>query len=151
MPYVVDGNNLIGRLAGRACPAEEDRRRLVGELAGRLRRSKARVTLVFDGGSSSGSARESLGALEVRYGGARSADSVIVEIVEGARSPKDWHVVTDDRALASRVREAGARSMPALEFWDRFAASADGGRESGSAGREEDWIGFFSDERNRLS
>lgn len=150
MPYAVDGNNLIGRLAGKSCPSEEDRRRLASEIAQRLRKSKARVTIVFDGASTSGTARESLGALEIRYAGGRSADAVIVELVSRARSPREWQVVTDDRGLAARVRDAGARSMAALDFWDRFAAGESAAAEPGGAGRVEDWIEFFTDERNRL-
>lgn len=42
-----------------------------------------------------------------------SADDEIVRLVEAAQRPADVHVATSDRALAVRVRNAGATVFPA--------------------------------------
>ena len=149
MPYLVDGNNLLGFLSGKPRPSEEEKQRLLRLISDRLRAVRSRVLVVFDGPSGTGMHESSLGQLSIRYSGNRSADDVITEIAGRSLAPSDQHVVTDDRGLASRVREAGARTLSAGEFWARF-----GGRETRSepaAVDVQDWIEFFSDDQNRIS
>ena len=149
MPYVVDGNNLLGFLSGKPRPSEEERRRLLGQIADRLRGLRARVLVVFDGPSETGKAASSLGQLSIRYSEDRSADDVIARVAAQSPAPSDLHVVTDDRGLAVRVRHAGAKTLSAGEFWSRFSRAQP--REGGSTAVDvEDWIEFFSDDQNRL-
>jgi len=149
MPYLVDGNNLLGLATGKSRPSEQERRELLRRIADRLRAERGRVLVVFDGPSESGRSESALGTLTVRYSGNRSADDVIVEAASRSRAPADQFVVTDDRALAARAREAGARTLPAGTFLDRISrpAGAEGKRDSVDV---DDWVGFFSDDRNRL-
>ena len=150
MPYLVDGHNVLGFLSGKSNPSEEEKQRLLRNLADRLRGVRARVEVVFDGPPRAGRSASSLGALSVRYAGTRPADDVIAEIVARSSSPADLRVVTDDRGLSLRAREAGARTLSAREFCDRFVKP---GPEAEGGGRIdlEDWLDFFSDEQNRLS
>ena len=101
MPILIDGNNLMHRLAqGERSRAEV--RRLTLE---RARRERMRVVLVFDGPPPAGTPqREELGVLTVLYSGSASADERIASTAAG----RTWVVVTDDRALAARVRQVGA-------------------------------------------
>ena len=146
MPYLVDGNNLIGEAAAGSSSARED---LVRDLAARLRGGKARIVVVFDGGPPSGGrGSSSLGSLSVRYAGSRSADDAIVDHLRGTAAAKDWHVVTNDRGLAARVRELGAHVVSTADFRHRLAAPEGGSRPEGS-GSVEEWMDFFSDPRNR--
>jgi hypothetical protein len=151
MPYLVDGNNLLGALGRAPDRREPDGAALVSEICGRLRQVKARLTLVFDGASAIGRDRTALGHLEVRHAGSRSADDVIVEIVQRSASPRDWTVVTEDRGLASRARQAGARTMRVADFWRRFGAGralhSDEARRGGPS--LEEWLAYFGDDRNR--
>lgn len=149
MPYLVDGNNLLGRVLGQAPRTEEERAALVRELADRLRETRARVTLVFDGSAPQGSSARSLGPLTVRFAGSRTADDVITAAVEQAAAPRDWIAVTDDRGLADRVRSAGGRVSSVSDFWARFGASAAPDGESSTRPAVEDWVEYFSDEKNR--
>jgi rRNA-processing protein FCF1 len=146
MPYFLDGNNLIGLARGTARPSEEDRRALVGEIAERLRRTRAHAVLFFDGSTNRSS---SLGDLEIREVLGASADDAIVAGVARARNPQEIHVVTADRALARRVREAGGKTLAPQEFWQRFGAK--GGRPSEDSVKinVEEWIRYFEDEGNR--
>jgi predicted RNA-binding protein with PIN domain len=149
MPYLVDGNNLLGRVLGKAPRGEGERSALVRELAERLRSTRARVTLVFDGAAPHGAASKSLGPLAVRFAGSRPADDVIAESVQRAAAPRDWIAVTDDRALAERVRSAGGRVSSVTDFWARFGSAAASGEGATPAQSLEDWLEYFSDERNR--
>jgi predicted RNA-binding protein with PIN domain len=150
MPYLLDGNNLIGAVRGVSRPAESDRQALVAEIAERLRRTRARATIVFDG-PAHGAA--SLGPLTVRGAGPGGADAAILRAVTEARSPGEMVVVTADRELARRAREAGAKACAPEEFWRRFGA---GGEHSPGAARPEpgrvdvdEWMEWFGDEKNR--
>jgi hypothetical protein len=149
MPYLLDGNNLIGAARGKARPGEEDRRDLIAELAERLRRTRARAVLFFDG---PGEKRTSLGSLSIREAGASGADEAILCEIERSRAPRENILVTADRDLARRARDSGARTLSPADFWSRFGAP--GGGEQKDRGREErvdvdDWLEYFSDEKNR--
>ena len=150
MPYLLDGNNLIGKARGGSRPSEEDRRALIGELADRLRRTKAKAILFFDGPAVGGT---SLGSLSVRGAGPAGADEAILREIERSRARGEYTVVTADRDLARRAREAGARTISPDAFWKAFGTSS--GRNRGGADRDEervnveDWLEYFQDESNR--
>ncbi len=147
MPYLLDGNNLIGReRGGRA--SEGDRKALVREVSDRLRRTRARVVLFFDGAGEA----LSLGSLSVRFAGGVTADEAILREIERSREPREATVVTADRDLLRRARDAGARALSPEEFWSRFAPEA---RAGSARARGEppidvhDWQRWFADEKNR--
>ena len=153
MPYLLDGNNLIGSVRRTARPSEQDRDALIAELADRLRRTRARATLFFDGPA--GERSRSLGSLTIRTPSGGSADDAILREVAASSSPRECVVVTADRELARRAREAGGRVLPPDEFFARFGASSPRGaadRESAAAitGESvEEWIRYFEDPKNR--
>lgn len=145
MPYLLDGNNLVG--TARRRPGEsDDRDALVSEIAERLRRTRASVVLFFDGAGRS----LSLGHLSVRFAGATSADDAIVREVSRSSRPRETTVVTGDRELARRAKDAGATAMSPADFWKRFGAG-----EPGSAPPKEttvdvaDWMRWFSEEGDK--
>jgi len=148
MPYLLDGNNLIGRARETARPSEEDCLSLVREVAERLRQTRARVILFFDG---PGTGRaSSLGSLTVRNAGSGSADDAIVAAIEVSRAPGEIVVVTADRTLAGRVRNAGAKCARPEEFWERFGKSRVLSAEEKSPRVDvEEWMRYFEDEKNR--
>ena len=145
MPYFLDGNNLIGRVRGGPATGE-DRAALVAEIADRLRRTRASAVLFFDGSGDGGAT--SLGPLTVRYAGRASADDAIVSELRRAKAPADVVVVTADRDLASRARDAGARALDPDAFWTRFGNAASPGAEPGRVD-VADWLRYFEDESNR--
>jgi hypothetical protein len=150
MPYLLDGNNLIGLVRRTARPTEEDRAALVAEVSGRLRANRAQAVLFFDG---AGGRPVSLGPLLVREGGAGSADDAILRAVQGSAAPGECIVVTADRALAGRVRDAGGRVCRPEDFFARFGKGGGEGVEDRGTGRidVEDWMRWFGDEGNRDS
>jgi predicted RNA-binding protein with PIN domain len=112
MPYLVDGDNLLGTWRGRERSGDE-RRELAHELARHARRIGRRLLTVFDGPDPGGAG---LGA-DVRFaGGGRSADELILSILREQEDVRGWVVVTSDRSLGDRCRHLGAR----VERCDRF-------------------------------
>jgi hypothetical protein len=113
---VVDGTNLLyalSRGAERQPPAA-----LIGRLRAIIPAAIA-IELVFDGPAEPGLRGERIASgVRVRYSGARSADSVILSLVDevglgGPEAAADILVVTDDRDLRNRLRARGARSAGA--------------------------------------
>jgi len=150
MPYLLDGNNLIGAVRRTARPSDADRTAFVAEIAERLRRTRARATIFFDGPA--GERPASLGSLSVRVPDRESADDAIVREVGKAAVPSEVIVVTADRGLGARVRGAGGKVMAPSEFFDRFGARpSPGPPEAASPVDVEDWMRYFGDERNRES
>ena len=148
MPYLLDGNNLIGSVLGRSRPTEEDRQALVAEIADRLRRSRATARLYFDGPA--GNRPASLGSLSVRSASAGGADDTIVRDVENAADPASMIVVSADRELQRRVRAAGGKTCGPTEFFQRFGRRAPRGSSAPEDRIDvEEWTRFFEDERNR--
>jgi YacP-like NYN domain len=150
MPYFLDGNNLIGLVRRTAQPSAQDRSALVAEIAGRLRQTRARATIFFDGPA--GERMTSLGSLTVRVAAGGSADDAIVREVERAAAPGEAIIVTADRGLARRCRDAGAKVCSPDEFFSRFGANAEvpaAGREAVGKVDVDEWMRYFSDEENR--
>lgn len=147
MPYFLDGNNLIGITRRTRRPGEDDRSALLTEVMDRLRANRSEVRIFFDGPQ----ARPiSLGRLRVICDGG-SADEAILRALSASKDPGQIIVVTADRGLASRTRDAGARAISPSDFWGRF-----GGPEAPPARAAaespvnvEEWLDYFADPKNR--
>ena len=149
MPYLIDGNNLLGSWGG---PRGQDDRRaeVVRRVAAFSRARNVKVTVVFDGHPLRPEmAAQHLGALTLRVppeGG--DADGVIRELVERAARPSEIVVVTSDKALYSYVKTLGAAVMRAHE-WNALERQLESGRvrEGGEKPEREDdvagWLRRF--------
>ena len=114
--------------------------------------------MVFDGHPlRDDMAQQALGPLTIRVsppGG--DADTVIRELIERAENPRDWIVVTSDKALYSYVKTLGATVLRAHE-WNQLERRVAPGRPrehaGGSAGEKperetdvEGWLKKFGRE-----
>ena len=117
MPYLFDGNNLLGSWGG---PRGQDDRRdeVVRRLAAFCRARNVRATVVFDGHPlRSDMAAQNLGPLTLRVPPpGQDADTVIRGLVERAARPAEIVVVTSDKALFSYVKTLGASVLRAHEW-----------------------------------
>ena len=91
-------------------------KRLVEELAGYARRSGEELTVVFDGAERDLPRAPGVEAFFATRRGPNAADDDIAELVAGAPDAAELRVVTSDRALAERVRAAGAEVVPVSRF-----------------------------------
>lgn len=151
MPYLIDGNNLLGSWGG---PQGDDDRRseVVRRVATFCRARNVRATVVFDGHPlRPDMAAQDLGPVSLRVAppGA-DADTVIRELVERAPRPAEIIVVTSDKALYSYVKTLGASILRAHE-WNalekRLLASRGARRGPGEKPEREDdvagWLKKF--------
>ena len=150
MPYLIDGNNLLGSWGG---PRGQDDRRdeVVRRVAAFCRAKGARATLVFDGHPLRDDMRaQDLGPLTLRVPPAGSdADTIIRELVERAARPADLIVVTSDKALYSYVKTIGAAVLRAHEWNALERALPRGSEKSDKPEREDDvegWLKRFGGE-----
>lgn len=144
MPYLIDGNNLLGSWGG---PRGQDDRRheVVRRVAAFCRAKGARATLVFDGHPLRDDMRaQDLGPLTLRVPPSGSdADSIIRDLVERAARPADLIVVTSDKALYSYVRTLGAAVLRAHEWNALERALPRGAEKSDKPDREDDIEGWL--------
>lgn len=148
MPYVIDGNNLLGSWGG---PSGDDDRRgeVVRRVAAFCRARGARATVVFDGHPLRPDMEaQDLGPLRLRVPArGQDADTIIREIIDGAARAADLIVVTSDKALYSYAKTAGASVLRAHE-WNaierRLAHPSGDGPSSGEKpDREDDVEGWL--------
>jgi len=121
VPYVIDGNNLLGSWGGPAVPGD-GRALVLRRVAEFCRRKGARAILVFDGAPFRPDLDDQqIGAVSLRFPGpGRDADALVREIVDGSARPGDLIVVTSDKALYSYARTRGARVLRTHE-WNALA------------------------------
>ena len=129
MPYLIDGNNLLGSWGGPAVPGD-GRHEVVRRVSAFCRAKGARATIVFDGAPFRAElADQHLGAVAVRFPAqGLDADSLIRTILDAVDRPGDWIVVTSDKPVYSYARTRGARALSARE-WNEL------GRQEGRAPR----------------
>jgi len=144
VPYVIDGNNLLGSWGGPT--ADDDRRaEVVQRVAAFCRARGARATLVFDGHPLRPDMEaQDLGPLRLRVPPRGvDADTLIREILDTAERPAELVVVTSDKALYSYAKTAGASVLRAHE-WNaierrlgRSSSGPPGADRSASSGGEK--------------
>jgi predicted RNA-binding protein with PIN domain len=117
VPYLIDGNNLLGSWGGPAVPGD-GRHEVVRRVAAFCRAKGARATIVFDGAPFRPELEDQqLGAVTIRFPGpGRDADSLIREIIDGAARPAELVVVSSDKPVYSYARTRGARVLRAHEW-----------------------------------
>ena len=137
MPYLIDGNNVLGSWGG---PRKGDDRRdeIVRRVAIFCRARGARAVVVFDGGPLRADQRgQELGPVSIRVPpSGQDADSVIRALVDSASAPKDLIVVSSDKAVYSYARTRGARVLRVHE-WNALEREVLGGAVSRGRGPQE--------------
>ena len=121
MPYLIDGNNLLGSWGGPAVPGD-GRTEVLRRVADFCRARGARATIVFDGAPFRADlGAQDLGPVSVRFPPSGSdADSVIREMLDHAARPAELTVVSSDKAVYSYARTRGAAALRARE-WNALA------------------------------
>jgi predicted RNA-binding protein with PIN domain len=155
MPLLIDGHNLIGQMPDIRLNDPHDEAKLVERLRRYRARTRARITVIFDGGVPAGwSADLSGGGVEAIF--ARPdvpADALILRRVRRVRNPHDLTVITSDAEIARVARRRGIRVTSSREFAAELNAPP--GAEPDDAKRSdvrlspqevEEWLALFDTE-----
>jgi predicted RNA-binding protein with PIN domain len=144
MPYWFDGNNLIGQSAAAAQADSQTRRTFLAMLSSYRKSGGGRFTVYFDGDDPDRTAAPP--GVSVRYSAPLSADEVLVRRLRETRLPSEVIVVTNDRDLARRCRDAGASTMTWPQFVSKMRARSARHGKGGTHQEQvdvEDWIRYF--------
>ncbi len=137
MPFLVDGDNLLGAWRDRS-RSHRDKHRLSGEIFRFATARRRRVLLVFDGEPLTPPPTS-----DILYSGhGRTADDLILSLLGEQADPRGWTVVTNDRPLGDRCRHLGARVERCDQFRKRLTASGDGDKPAGKID-VDDWLQWF--------
>lgn len=113
MPYIIDGDNLIGSSPDIVLEDPEARSKLIYIVQKFQENKNSNVTLVFDGEPENGVQREDINTkFCVRYPQyGNSADDEIKNILEGFHYFKDVTLVSSDRELKAFAKKKGAKTI----------------------------------------
>ena len=121
MPYLIDGDNLLGTWPGRR-RSDAERRSLAFQLDRFAVRRQRRVLVIFDGMPPPG---QHLGPAAQFAGSGQTADDVILELLRKQEDRRGWIVVTSDRSLGDQCRYLQARLERCDEFRKRLRDEPD--------------------------
>ena len=131
MAYLIDGNNLLGRIAPHELREKGGREGLVVRLLAFQRVTKTRIHLVFDGNP-----EETPTAIEVNAkftlhfpGAGGSADDVIREMILAQTDKRRFFVVTSDRALRDLAKKHGVEALTSDVFARELKAAIKEGKK----------------------
>ncbi len=115
MRVLIDGHNALAALRVGGKTHEAQRRNLLRRVA----EVEPSATVFFDARRAPAGVMEAMSELgvSVRYCRGREADAAILEIVRGAAAPAQILVVTNDREVAGKATQLGARSLPVKDFF----------------------------------
>jgi len=140
MPYLIDGNNLIGHIPFLEIGDSRSRRQLADMLAAFLKEKKTKIILVFDGPPDPDLYGEKYRerALSVLFPfPGESADSLIKEKIEAQTDRRRFIVVSSDHELRSFARKNRTRTVSCAEFFRELKRSLARQKKSRSEEKEE--------------
>lgn len=151
MPYWFDGNNLIGQSVASAQADKNTRRAFLYSLSRYRKSGEGRFLVYFDGDDSLRSAMPP--GIAIRYSAPLSADEAIIGRLREIRRPSEVIVVSNDRELMNRCRNAGAKTMN----WPQFISKMQSRCTSPQATDDlkepvdvEDWMKYFGLDKSKI-
>ena len=150
MPYVVDGNNVMGRVPKTARDLPQARSRLIHDLVRFVSAHKVKVKVIFDGHPDErfpeGCVFKGVHILYARSGG--DADGRIKELLGKSSYKRDTIMVSSDKALVSFADRQGARTLASHKFRQMLAEIQDHVFPEKTGGSTpvdvEEWLEFFA-------
>ncbi len=118
MAYLIDGNNLLGRLAAHELRDRAGRDGLVVRLLAFQRVTHTRIHLVFDGRPPDEQIVVPVNAkFTIRYPQeGQSADDVITNLIERQTDKRRFFVVSSDREIREFAKKHGVLTITSDEF-----------------------------------
>jgi predicted RNA-binding protein with PIN domain len=113
MAYLIDGNNLLGRIAPHELREKGGRDGLVVRLLAFQRVTRARIHLVFDGNPEPTPTDVPVNPkFTIHYPGAgESADDIVRDMISRQSDKRRFYVVTSDRALRDLAKKRGIETI----------------------------------------
>jgi hypothetical protein len=151
MPYWFDGNNLIGQSAAAAQANSRIRRAFLSLLSSYRKSGGGRFLVYFDGDDPDRTVAPP--GVAVRYSAPLSADETIIRRLREIQFASEVTVVTNDRELINRCRNAGARTLDWRQFTSKMKSRSGSTRTAGDSQESvdvDDWIRYFGLDRSSI-
>lgn len=118
--YLIDGYNFLFRIKGNSFSSlEKNRKALLVLLNEELSSLQLSVSIIFDGSDPIclHARRAIFDSLEVIYtSDVQSADEYLIEMLEQAKHPAHYTIITSDRELSRKCRSLGAKTLTVEAF-----------------------------------
>jgi predicted RNA-binding protein with PIN domain len=131
MAYLIDGNNLLGRIAPHELREKGGRDGLVVRLLAFQRVTRARIHLVFDGNPEPTPTDVPVNPKFTIYfpGAGGSADDVIRGMIERQTDRRRFFVVSSDRAIRELAKKRGLEAVTSDAFARELKAAIKEGKK----------------------
>lgn len=131
MAYLIDGNNLLGRIAPHELRERSGREGLVGRLLAFQRVTRARIHLVFDGSPDVTPTDIAVNPkFTIHYPGeGGSADDVIQDMIARQTDRRRFFVVSSDRAIRELAKAKGLEAVTSDVFARELKAAIKEGKK----------------------
>jgi predicted RNA-binding protein with PIN domain len=117
MPYLIDGNNLMGHIFPHSFREKQSKYNLIYDLLIFQRRKRTRVSVVFDGAAEPGLEKFQKKEFSIIYPPLdQKADEIIKEIISRETDLRRFFVVSSDREIKSFAKSKGAKALSSKEF-----------------------------------
>lgn len=155
MPYLIDGHNLIPKIAGMSLRQIDDEERLITLLQTYQRAKRCQIELFFDQAAPGNAGTRKAGNLKVHFVHQGStADAAITRRLQTlGKAARNWVVVTSDRRVQgeARAHQAGVVSSEAFaREIDSTLRSAEQAQRSQPPkvhpDEVDEWLEFFKDD-----
>jgi len=131
MAYLIDGNNLLGRIAPQELREPSGRDGLVVRLLAFQRVTRARIHLVFDGNPEVTPTDVAVNAkFTIHFPGeGQSADDVIKDMIARQTDRRRFFVVSSDRAIRELAKKKGLEAVTSDVFARELKAAIKEGKK----------------------
>ena len=131
MAYLIDGNNLLGRIAPQELREPSGRDGLVVRLLAFQRVTRARIHLVFDGNPEVTPTDVAVNAkFTIHFPGeGQSADDVIKDMIARQTDRRRFFVVSSDRAIRELAKKKGLEAVTSDVFSRELKAAIKEGKK----------------------
>jgi predicted RNA-binding protein with PIN domain len=131
MAYLIDGNNLLGRIAPHELRERSGRDGLVARLLAFQRVTRARIRLVFDGNPDEKPTDIVVNPkFTIHYPGeGQSADDVIRDMILRQTDRRRFFVVSSDRAIREMAKKKGIEAVTSDAFARELKAAIKEGKK----------------------
>lgn len=119
MPYIIDGNNLIGCAPDFSLEEDDSREKILDLIRRYQRLRKSSMIVVFDGEPSLDSHKQKFTSkftvIYPKFG--HTADEEIKHLMNGYTDCQGVRLVTSDKELKSFAKNKGAKTLNSIEFF----------------------------------
>ena len=158
MAYLVDGHNLIPKLAGFSLQALDDETQLIELLQEFCRLRRKQVEVFFDNSPPGQPRVRSYGAVLARFvrEGQTADDAIRARLRRLGKAARNWTVVSSDRMVQAAAHEARSQVLSSEEFAVQIAkaleeTSSDPKKSADpslSPDEIDDWLDLFNKGRD---